>query len=612
MRKLVLLLLLCFVSSVGSHKSHGIFPTDDYHHARHELRKEMSDANSPTTTSTATSHEVAVSNAAAATVRMAATLPPRRLPKEEEDALLMHSSVRTRGIVYTGRTADSPLVPTIPRPLIRRKLYPGTVQLKAHSSLSLSDKDPEIFDVVQEVLTPYLEEKLGPSLKAYNLAITYSPGEPVSNVNIVVTNLDVTCTLEVESNSVESFVSVTHSQVREWIREFFSTSELYTLLGWLRRDGIEVNEIVFLEEEFKSGLVNGNTVSSISTGTSGSTSNSVSAGSDNGGNGGRAGFLTAFFIGTFLVAAALFVNYKNRFPSVSSVLISVRESSVVSSIRESLSSDSGSQQSEEVENDKNKQPAAPTRRPRSWSGTWRRFPPTGIRPAALQKKPAFSADYLKKKKINKQQPAESSSALDPPSTHESKPVVDNSTFDEQSYSYSLSVASDYNIPAEYDFKGSPMLDVYTTSGTVRSDNNQSQDEEFSMPDEYSMYGQSVRGYRRDKDTQSKSKSPTEKVASPTRRRVNPFDYGTSPGNTNPRPSSRIRRSPTDKSPAMNPSNKTKSPNSGSPDSGQYIDEWSIDSYSTESPAPKPDSEPPYKPWKDSPNDRSILDIPKLS
>ena len=104
-------------------------------------------------------------------------------------------------------------------------IYSGSIHLKAHSISDLSALDPEIFAVLQAQLTPYLQGIVGHTLQAYSLEVDYTPGfaEDQSSVapGIIVTNMEVTCTLKVRSDSLVSLKRITHQQTNQWVRDFF-------------------------------------------------------------------------------------------------------------------------------------------------------------------------------------------------------------------------------------------------------------------------------------------------------------------------------------------------------------------------------------------------------
>jgi hypothetical protein len=290
----------------------------------------------------------------------------------------------------------------------------------------------------------------------------------------------------------------------------------------------------------------------------------------------KVGMLAALFVGMSVVGAVLFAHYKGRLPT----------GTVIDSIRGSFSSDSGSRSSVE------KEVVQP--RTRSWSGSFRRHPPGGIKPAAIQKDPAFSENYLSKPTL---------SGLTPPSA--GNPVVSKATFDDQSYS----VAGDYNIPEEYDFKPSPMPDIYS----VQENQREEQEDEFSMPEDYStineefsLYSKSVRTQRKNKNRDTRIRNTRSK---PPGRSLNPFDYPLTSSPMTMDSSNGPSTTNTFASPARRGSNSDRaSLRMTSPTLDEYGDAWSVDSYSTKSPSLQ---NAPYRHWN-SPNRRSQLDMPPLS
>jgi hypothetical protein len=459
-------------------------------------------------------------------------------------------------------------------PTIERTLFPGPVHLKAHSSVDLGEKETEIFEILQFVLTPYFRQTVGPILKKYNLEVEYSPGPDTSNLGVIVTNIDLTCTMVIESASKADLEDISHEIAKGWIQDFFDGPELFGLLGDLRQNGVDVNEIVFLEDEFQSGLFSGNAVAAVTTTGSQNGLSSVQTDSKN-----RVGLFAALFVGVFVVSTILFVHFRGR---------SSREA--MGSIRGSLSSDSESRSSAPESKSGAPEEAFETRQ-RTWSGSFRRHPPGGIRPAAIQTHPAFSRNFLKGRQEQGSSPSEN-------------PDHTLTFHDDQSFSIA---GGDYNVPEEYDFKASPIPEAQSPNGSSQRQNGL-HDEEFSMPDDYntvndefSLYSQSVKGNRRKLRTSRSRPSPG----------ANPFDYGS--------PSQRRGGGQPSLSPFGSPAGSSRpSPQAialqmASPASGPFIDEWSVDSYSTESPGSKK-TPVPYRDWHDapSPNQRSQLDMPPLS
>jgi hypothetical protein len=112
-------------------------------------------------------------------------------------------------------------------PKIQHRVYSGPVLLKAHSTLDLSELDPEIFAVLQSVLTPYLQTEVGSTLHSYTLEVDYSPGNDQVAQGIVVTNLQVIVTLKVVSDSIESLRTTNHTQaLPSWVTTTFPSMKL--------------------------------------------------------------------------------------------------------------------------------------------------------------------------------------------------------------------------------------------------------------------------------------------------------------------------------------------------------------------------------------------------
>lgn len=484
----------------------------------------------------------------------------------------------TRGFSNPSKRASGPMAEgTIfyGFPKVKRNVFSDLVQLKAHSSFPLGEKEPEIFAVLQSMLTPYLQHLVGPSLHAYNLEVVYTDGDDASQRGVIVTEINVTCTLSIESDSYESLTEITHEKADEWIHHFFTGSELYQLLGELRRNGVDVNEIVALDQEFRSPIFQ-STVAGVST------TNSKKVQGTSEPKSSKAGMLAAIFVGMFVVAAVFFANKGGRLPGFSSQEISQS----IRNIREAFSSDSESQSEIEFYKDE-----MPQTRARSWSGSFRRHPPGGIRPAAIQKHPAYSKAYL-----SKVSPSEV-----PPNT---------TAFDDQSFS----VAGDFNIPEEYDFKQSPMSDVYSLKVPPRSkpwddqSMQSSQDEEFSMPEDYNTVNEDLSVYS--KYSQSVMGNSLRYPRRADRRRGgNPFESPL----TSPSPSQGWSSNPFGSpTPISEESQSGAASPTKTPSSDSYIDEWSVASFNTPSPSA---DKVPYRHWNEgqnTPNSRSQLDMPPLA
>ncbi|CAJ1967783.1 unnamed protein product [Cylindrotheca closterium] len=194
-------------------------------------------------------------------------------------------------------------------PSITRDLHPQELKLKAHSSVHLGDRQSEIFSSLESVLTPYFQEILGDTLVAYDLKVKYSEGENVDLPDIIVTNMLVSCILTVRTNSVEELKLHTHAHANSWFFDFFDGLNVYKFLGQLRDNDIEVGELVFQDEEFRSPLLGGGVlggdldVGSISLGPDGSPQ-----------SGGQAGAIAGAFVGVMVVAGVLAYRYKEKIP----------------------------------------------------------------------------------------------------------------------------------------------------------------------------------------------------------------------------------------------------------------------------------------------------------
>jgi hypothetical protein len=461
-------------------------------------------------------------------------------------------------------------------PHFQRKIYPGTVELKAHSKIYLEDKDSEIFSTVQSALTPYLQQEIGKGLQAYNLEVDYSDGEDASDAGVIVTNMNVTVILSVLSEDMDGLIGINSASSTIFLRDFFKGQRLYQFLGQLRRDGVEINEISFLEEEFRSPIF-ADHVASVSTsgGQKASTSTPEPEKS-------KVGLIAAICVGMVVVGAVLFTHYGGRLPTgalrvsrknLGELSHSIRESfstdrlsQVGMSIRETVSrsssSDNSSRSSTEKDGDQT--------RTRTWSGSLRRHPPGGIKAAALQKTPAFSKDLLNKSPS--------------PST------------DDQSFS----IAGDYDVPDEYDFQATPISKVsagkHATNRKLRTQEEAPEDE-FSMPDDYNTVNEDMSFYS--KNVSVKTHRKNKEMASMRsklngRRKGNPFDYS---------PSSRRGNDSTN--PFASPTRSGPSSDGLMSQNGQHIDEWSVDSYTTRTTTPSRN-----RPSRHSPG--SQLDMPPLS
>lgn len=472
--------------------------------------------------------------------------------------------------------------------MIQRELYPGPVSLKAHSSKNLGEMETELFEILQFEISGYFRETVGPMLKKYNLEVSYSPGPDTSSLGVIVTSIDITCTLMVGSSSKVDLLSISHEKAKGWIRDFFGGPSLFSFLGELRQNGIDVNEIVFLEEEFQSGLFNGNTIASSVAASGPQEAKNISS-EDTDKNKNRVGLFAGIFIGICAVSTVVFVHFKGQYS---------RE--LLGSIRSALSSDSDSSDRSSQKPLKKKKEVESARQ-RSWSGSFRRYPAGGVRPAAIQKQPALSKNFLK---------GQSDQGISP----KENPKQALSFLEDQSFSIA---EGDFNIPAEYDFKKSPNTSMQ--SSKLRSQ-SRDQDEEFSMPEDYNTVNEECSIQTGGKKSPSGSLQSPNSAGVGGTRRVNPFVYG-SPWNGSP--SAQRRRQGDRHSQFASPAPVASTRNNShsiplqmtSPESSRYIDEWSIDSYDTKTPASQHgQNSVPYRDWHDppSPSGPSQLDMPHLS
>lgn len=523
-------------------------------------------------------------------------------------------------------------------PSIKWEVYVDPVLLKAHTSFRLDEKEVEIFEVVSQLLTPYLQRLMGEPLLAYKLEVAYGeshPGEKDSA--IIVTHFEVKVILEYLSDSIESHRKPVQEVASDYLHRFFEGSERYQLMGDLRRADIDVNEIVLEEEGFRSPVFDPDIIIQVQ----GPGSSNNPSSSDNEKD--KTGMFAAIGAGSFVLVAIMYVAHRSKqreryvtklrlgesysdSESNSSNRSAIAELQVVSNEPEAqrkrfsggfgrffkktddeskvssnnpfdepeakrqrfsvgfgglfrkgndeneVSSRNSSRNSstdpyvvsDEPEEKRqrfsgnfknfwrrgNDEPEAsdePKTRERSYSGSFRRYPAGGIRPAAIQKEPAFSEHILKLYSV--------ASGLAPPSVEDAS-VPPPIAVDDQSYS----VAGDYSIQTDYVVKASPA--AYgggRYSNTVRAP--ELQDEEFSMPDEYSVApsmmtdvfsipSQSIMGKR----PKSKSKSKDTLASPPSRQGVPNSDY----------PLLRLD--------GLDPVE--------SPMSDVLMDEWSVDSFTT--------------------------------
>ena len=363
-----------------------------------------------------------------------------------------------------------------PFPTIEHRVYSGPVLLKAHSATDLSELDPEIFAVLQSVLTPYLQDVVGTTLKAYTLEVDYTPGDDKFAAGTIVTNLQVTVTLKVVSDSITSLTAIDHTQVSEWIHDFFVGPELNTFLVALQNNNINVREIVFIDQEFKAG---GQVIAGISGG-SGSGGKKPSNTENSGGGGSTA--VIVITVCTLTVGAVLFLHFTGRLPSKEQMHNFGENSkermhafghTLKDKIRRNDRDDDVGDPLEDMHNDEE---GGRKQRERTWSGTFRRYPEGGIRPAAIQKKPALSQDYLGDSS-SKGSSSSSSSSSGPPVTRKDWKKAQTTEVSAVYDDYSFSVGGDFGIT------NSPI----TPSRSDRRHHNPTSpagSDEFTMPEEY--------------------------------------------------------------------------------------------------------------------------------
>jgi len=334
----------------------------------------------------------------------------------------------------------------------------------------VSQADPEIFAIFQSKLTPYLQTKVGGSLRAYTLEIDYSPGNnDNAGQGVVVTNLQVSSTLKLVSNNIESLKNINHDLVTQWIHDFFNDPDSVTeVIDGLQGNNIHVNEIVVSEQQGDASA----TISQINSGTM--EGGSIHANGINGvsEDDGKNGAMIGVMVAVLTIGAVLLVHFTGRFPSREQL------GEVTLSLRDTLRSYGFKAQSDDDDDSlgdiHNIETGGKKQRNRTWSGTFRRYPTGGIRPAAIQRSPAQSSDYLGDSSSKSSSSASKRSSMkDQKSINETSTLVDDYTF---------SVADDYNVGMDYGpvSPRSPM----TPSHRPSSANQRSSFDEFSMPDDY--------------------------------------------------------------------------------------------------------------------------------
>lgn len=396
-----------------------------------------------------------------------------------------HPTGTRGGVTRNGRKLEGP---TLSFPSITRDLHPEPLELKAHSGFDLKEKEEEIFIAIEEVLTPYLKDVVPSGLIAYDLKVEYSEGEETAAAGIVITNILVTCVVTVRSDSIQSLKALTHEKANLWLIEFFDGSNIYKILGKLDDENIQINEIVFQDDEFRSPLLNGGKV------ISGVKSDRITGGGGSGSTGkstssGNGGMIAGAFAGVVIVCSVLLVKYRDRLP-----WNEVRDMSFGGSDSSSGSSSGG-------------------------SGSGRQFLIKTF--GRKSNRNAFRRSAIDAAgRITTAGGAAGGGRRGPPMS-EVIPISANPhnpfDFGESRSERTQSVGGDFDITDDYDFsKKSPSILSYYSYGTKqantpRRDPNSSDYDEFSMPDEYntvtdeySVHCHSILGLQDDKSTASRS------------------------------------------------------------------------------------------------------------
>ena len=401
---------------------------------------------------------------------------------------------------------------SINTPLISWQVYVAPVDLKASSSFDLKEKDQEVFDVLIALLTPYFQKAYSPNLNSYNAEVHYSPGDSSASDDptIVVTDMKVSVTLQCSAESIQDYGHPTVKEASDYLTSFFSGTELDNLMGNLRRNGVDVNEIVFAYANFRSPAFNGNTVAAATGSSTEQTKPTPTSSTSKGKK--KSGMWAGIIAGLVVLFAVGYASLHHR--NHQGQLVEFLSRFGRSYSNSSVSSDSGSRRSSDLVNSTHTTGNnTEVHRNRSWSGSFRRHPPSGIRPAALQKKPALSKDFLKPtfpgpsslsgldspSTSDPRSVSRASSVVDPPSTTALGAEERSEKSEEQVESLdpwsnkppwhddpSFSVASDYNIPTEYNIRASPIPDVYNVSKVKQKAKQVQDEEEFSMPENYSV------------------------------------------------------------------------------------------------------------------------------
>lgn len=512
--------------------------------------------------------------------------------------------LKNQGSYVQDTTRAKPSLIGVPK--VERELFPDDILLKAHSPVNLKDYDPELFAETTNFLTPCLQRAYTDQLQAYKLTVQYSVGPDASDAGVIVTHMTIHVVISVVTDTIDALKLITHATSSKVVHACFDGPQMYEYLGSLRRGGVQINEVAFLDTPFRSPIF-GN-VAAINS--NGQNSNPVAEPEQN-----RVGLIVTLSVGMVVVAAAFLAHKRGKLPGVriptdrlGHLGSSIRNTATVGKERLGRVSKSlrakfhhrsfGTDKAHASES--NDSSDAPSVRERSWSGSFRRHPPGGVRPAALQKQPAFSKDFLKSPK--------------------------------SPGNYSISVGDDYNIPDEYDFQATPVSEMY--GGRSRATNSRppperptpsSAGDEFSMPDDYNTVNEDQSLYSRGGLTSAGgttwqssrgSGGPPSSGRRPgaSARRQNPFVGGAS----SPTPSVPSSTASDSMGFLPTPMRQESSPNNNA---DGCMDEWSMNSFTTSSPHGTSSSasdaavSPPYRHWdqnKPRGSPGSKLAMPRLS
>eukprot|EP00536_Pseudo-nitzschia_multiseries_P005726 jgi/Psemu1/285981/fgenesh1_pg.112_\ len=440
-------------------------------------------------------------------------------------------------------------------PTIQHMVFSGPVHLKAHSSIDLVSMDPEIFAVLQSVLTPYLQKTMGPTLHAYTLEVNYTPSHDKSlDADTVETLMEVKCAFKVISDSVESFNRIDHVQASRWIHDFFEGPEIYRLLTALRSDNIPISDIFFVNQDFQISPIVTEANGKMATGAAPASKNTKKS---------SGGAMVGITLSVLLVGMIFFMHYTGRLPSKAqagefslTACDSIAKRGAMA--RESIAKHGKLARKSIAKHfprsgEEKKGNGVKGGRRRTFSGTFRRHPTGGIRKAALQKTPARSDQYLG----DNASTSSSSAGGIPRTCKQSSSFAD--VLDRDDYSFSKFVGeydpSNYtpSTPSRRTFNG----DDVSVADTLRSDP--------SMHRGGTILGRvsktvSQAAYRMSPGNTSQQQSPKTPVPSSAPRRVTAADIA----------------SPKD------------------------MDNWSIRSYQTKTPSRRsPSNHPFYREWNES-------------